>query len=373
MKHPLWIINSAIATLLLGAFLFMLFSRQKRPYREEIEPEISAERIKQDEIKINLSKIYENDLFDTYQKEFPQRVPQVPHIPLPQAPTPETPYTPEMPKPEFLDPLNITLKGIVVIASDDSKNRAVIQDNQTKREQTYKVGNTIGDAQLIRIFSNKVIFLRSNGQQEVLYLREKDAELDPTYAALSGWDNVVKTIDAYHRTINPRTFVERIQNLAQFIDTLDLTTAFQKGQSIGCRVGQTKTNSLGKALGLATGDIITHVDDIPATDTPHRFKIYKNVIAKKANEPITVQLLRNHQPLTLVYALEDFSIIDKLEQINPAQELALEEKMKEKQIRAMQQKHTFAPSVRELKKRERQNMLSRGSMPAGYKPKQTTE
>ncbi len=373
MKHPLWILNSAIAALLIGAFLFMLFSRQKKPSREEIKPEFSAERIKQDEIKINLSKIYENDIFDTYQKEFKPPVAQIQNIPLPQPPQPESPKTPVMPKTEFLDPLNITLKGIVVISSDDSKNRAVIQDNQTKREQTYKVGNTIGDAQLIRIFSNKVIFLRSNGQQEVLYLREKDAELDPTYAALSGWDNVVKTIDAYHRTINPRTFIERIQNLAQFIDVLDITTAFQKGQSIGCRVGKTKQRSLGKALGFETGDIITHVDDIHATDTPHRFQIYKNIIAKKSNEPITVQLLRQHQPLTLVYALEDFSILDKLEKINPAQDLALEEKMKEKQIKAMQQKHAFAPSIRDLRKRERQNMLSRGAMPTEYKPKQMTE
>jgi type II secretory pathway component PulC len=373
MRHPLWILNSAIAVLLIGAFLFMLLSRQKVPYRESIEPELSAERIKRDEIKINLSKIYENDLFDTYQKEFKQPISPAIQIPVPQAPIPELPRTPEIPKPEFLDPLNITLKGIVVIASDDSKNRAVIQDNQTKNEQTYKVGNTIGDAQLIRIFKNKVIFLRSNGQQEVLYLREKDAELDPTYAALSGWENVVKKIDTYHYTINPKAFIERIQNLAQFIDMLDLTTAFQKGRSIGCRVGQTKKHSLGAALGFTTGDIITHVDNIPATDTAHRFQIYKNIIAKKPNEPITVQVLREHEPTTLVYALEDFSILDKLERTNPAQELALEEKIKEKQIKAMQQKHAFAPSVRDLRKRERQNMLSRGRMPIGYKPTQTTE
>ena len=37
------------------------------------------------------------------------------------------------------------------------------------------------DAQLIKIFNNKAIFLRANGQQEVLYLRPKDAQLDPTY------------------------------------------------------------------------------------------------------------------------------------------------------------------------------------------------
>ena len=364
MKHPFWILNSALAVLLAAVFLFIVLSRQKTPYREPIEPEISSERLKQDEIKINLSKIYENDLFDTYQKEFPRSETPSVEIPFPSPPVPEKPKVPVIPIPEFLEPLNITLKGIMVMAGDDEKNRAIIQDNQTKTEQIYKVGNSIGDAQLIRIFNNKVVFLRSNGQQEVLYLREKDAESDPVYAEFSGWQNVVRKIDAHNFIVNPKAFVERIQNLAQFIDALDLTTAFQKGQSIGCRVGTVKPLSPGAALGLMTGDIITKVDDISALDTPHRFKIYKNILAKNTNEPITVNLLRNGEPLTIVYTLEDFSTIEKVVDANPAQELSLKEELREKQIKAIQQKETFAPNVKELKKRERQNMLSRGSMPS---------
>ena len=232
------------------------------------------------------------------------------------------------------------------------------------------MGNTIGDAQLIRIFNNKVIFLRSNGQQEVLYLREKDAELDPTYAALSGWSDVIKRVDDYHHVVNPEAFITRIQNLAQFIDMLDLTTAYQKGQSIGCRVGAVKQNSLGAALGFDTGDIIVDVDGIPAIDTPQRFQIYKNIIAKKADEPITVQILRNNQRLTLVYALEEFNIFDKIGEINPAQQLELEQKMNEKQLKALQQKQAFNTPVQNIKKRERQNMLSRGKMPIRYKTAQ---
>ena len=371
MRHPLWLLNSAIAVLLTGAFLFILLSRQQMPYREPIEPEVSTDPIKKDEKHtITLSRIYENDIFDTYQKEVSRPIEPLKEIPLPPPPVPTTPKVPEIPKVNFLDPLNITLKGIVIIANDDNKNRAIIQDNETKREITYKIGNTIGDAQLIRIFNNKVIFLRSNGQQEVLYLREKDAELDPTYAALSGWSDVIKRVDDYYHIINSGTFTTRIQNLAQFIDMLDLATAYQKGKSVGCRVGAVKQNSLGAALGFETGDIITDIDSIPATDTPNRFQIYKNVIAKKPNEPITVQILRSNQSLTLVYALEEFSIFDKLGDINPAQQLELEQKMQEKQLKALQQKQAFNSPVQDIKKRERQNMLSRGKMPTRYKTAQ---
>ena len=37
----------------------------------------------------------------------------------------------------------------------------MIQDNKTMQEGTYKVGDLIQDAQLIRIFKNKIIFLTS--------------------------------------------------------------------------------------------------------------------------------------------------------------------------------------------------------------------
>lgn len=370
MKHPLWILNSAIASLLLCAFLFIILSRQhiKTPF--PIEPEISAERLKRNELKINISKIYENDIFDTYQKKPENPFESAREIPLPQPPIPIATKVPEVPKIEFLDPLNITLKGII-ISNNDNKNRAVIQDNDTKRETTYKVGNMIADAQLIRIFNNKIIFLRSNGQQEVLYLREKDALLDPTYAALGNWSHITKHIDNYYHVINPIAFAEHIQSVAQFIDALDITTAYQKGKSIGCRVGTVKKDSLGAALGFNTGDIILSVDNISATDINNRFLIYKNVIAKKPNDTIVVKILRDQQPVTLVYTLEEFSILDKLEEKSPAQELEIEQIMKEKQLKALEQKQTLASTANDFKKRERQNMLSRGKMPTNNKTAQT--
>ena len=370
MKHPLWILNSAIASLLLCTFLFIILSRQniKKPFA--INPELSTDRIKRDETKINISKIYENDIFETYQKKPDQLFEAAREIPLPPPPRPTTTKIPEIPKIEFLDPLNITLKGII-ISNNDNKNRAIIQDNDTKRETSYKVGNMITDAKLIRIFNNKVIFLRSNGQQEVLYLREKDALLDPTYAGLNNWSHIAKHIDNYYHIINPIAFTDHINSVAQFIDALDITTAYQNGKSIGCRVGIVKQDSLGAALGFNTGDIILSIDNIPATDINNRFLIYKNIIAKKPNDTIVVKILRDHQSATLVYTLEEFSILDKLEAINPAQELENEQSMKEKQLKALEQKKILAPTTNDLKKRERQNMLSRGKMPVNHKTVQT--
>jgi hypothetical protein len=91
---------------------------------------------------------------------------------------------------------------------------------------------------------------------------------------------------------------------------------------------------------------------------------------KIPNDTIVVKILRDQQPATLVYTLEEFSILDKLEEISPAQELEAEQNMKEKQLKALEQKQALTPTTNDLKKRERQNMLSRGKMPTNYKTAQ---
>src|SRR5579872_6634754 len=232
MKHPFWIINLGLFSLVLVAFAFIYISTAKVPRRESIEPtEIMPK--KESKVAINIRKIYEDDLFGTYVKELAAIKPLERSIPFPQPPAQQKITIPAIPEPEFLDPLQITLKGIIVVSSNDSKNRAMVQDNKTMQEGTYKVGDIIQDAQLIRIFRNKIILLRLNGQQEVLYLREQDAKTDSAYTQVNKWEKVVKKSNDFHYFVNPDTFIEQVKNLSQFIEMVNATTAYQKGKSIG--------------------------------------------------------------------------------------------------------------------------------------------
>lgn len=356
MKHPFWIINLGLFSLVLAALAFIYLSRVKVSYPkiEDLESEEIAPR-KEQKVAINIKKIYEEDLFGTYVKEIvPVR--QEIAIPFPTPPAQQTITIPPLIEPEFLEPLQVTLKGIIVVSSNDSKNRAMIQDNKTTQEGTYKVGDLIQDAQLIRIFKNKIIFLRLNGQQEVLYLREQDAKTDPVYNVAHEWDTVIRKTGNNMYMINPTTFVEQVRNLTECIDLLNTTTAYQQGKSIGLRIGSNSKSPFGSLLGLQNGDIILSINNIPAQTTQERLAIYKNIVSLKIGNTVTVKLMRKNKEMTLLYTLEDFVAKED-------EEILMEEKQKtafflpQKNDSIRQQHYAFTPTLDKIKNADRQMML----------------
>lgn len=359
MKHPFWLLNSALLLLFVAVLGFVFFSNPQAPEKEPIEPEPYTKKLKTATAAVNINKIYENDLFDTYQREVKplDQGPQLSPFPEPPAPTPVS--IPPEAKPQFLEPLNITLKGIFVVLNDDSKNRAIIADNKTNKETIYKVGDAIEDAQLVRIFSNKILLIRSNGQQEVLYLREKDAKTDPLYASIGNWNEVVQQMGIDTYIVNVPEFTHRIQTLGQFIDTLDLTTVYKGGLANGTRIGQLQGHSLGSALGLVKGDIILKVNDILVTDTQSRLDIFKQVMKLKTHDNIHVSVIRGGEEKTMTYTLAEFIPREK----TPAAKKETEQIMQQ-QMKHLEEKKHFAPTLQDIIERERKNMIEKGKRPA---------
>ena len=358
MKHPFWIINLGLLSLVLTTFAFVYLSTVKIPERFDIEPAPIAPR-KEQKVAVNIKKIYEDDLFETYTKELPRIQSIEKTIPFPTPPAQQKIVIPAVTEPEFLDPLQITLKGIVVVSSNDAKNRAMIQDNKTTQEGTYKVGDFIQDAQLIRIFRNKVILLRLNGQQEILYLREEDAKVDPVYTPAHEWEAVIKPVAVNNYLINPQAFVEQVKSLTECMNLLDATTAYQQGRSIGLRIGPMNKSPFGKLMGLQTGDIILSINSIPAQTIEERLAIYKNVTSLKVGNTIIVKLLRKNREVTLVYTLQDFIIKEEeTENVEQKQETAF---FMNKKNDAIKQHYALTPTVNKMQQRDRQIMLHKNN------------
>jgi type II secretion system protein C len=378
MRHPLWILNSALLLLLIIAAGFTFVAQVEVPERKEIKPSDSKKTIQKRAEKINIEDIYRRDLFGSYAPKIEEPQQTLPPVEPPPPPAPPAIPLPKIPEPKFIDPLKITLKGIIIVTNDDRKNRAIISDNTTNKETLYKVEDLIEDARLIKILSNKVIFLRSSGQQEVLYLRHKDAESDPVYTPHSSWHDIVEQLNETTYMIHTVLFVERVKNLAQCIDLLDLITVYQKGKSVGCRIGLVDENTLGKALGFQVGDIIMSVDNIAPTDTEQRMNIYKKIINMKPKQSFTVTLKRQGQDTTINYMLSDTRKITPkaTDAGTPSETKAIatpNEELTQEQLKALEERHTFAPTLHDIRERERQNMLEKGRAPENSSTSSFTE
>lgn len=355
MKHPFWIANSTLLILALIIITGIFIFRTPALEFSSLEPFASGAIRREKSVMLDINKIFREDLFDTYRPEKPEITQEeLPQLPLPPKTNPIE--VPPLPKPTFLDPLPIKLKGIIAVSGDIGRNRAILEEQEGK-EKIYQVGDTKLDAQLIRIFNNKIIFLRANGQQEVLYLREEDAKKDSTYLALESWDQIVQKTDENIYLVDPQRFIERVGNLAQVIDLLALSTVYRKGEPIGIRIGHLPENSLGGRLGFQTGDMVTMINSIEPTTNQNRMKIYQEITNMQVNDILKCTVKRSTKTIIITIMLQEFT---PRERIPEPVFLRMQEEQKKK---ALEEKYKFAPTLNQLQKQERQQMFTRGSAP----------
>lgn len=305
MKTPLWMVNSLLVLLSLFVAGFIIYSQIQPPSRKQLEPDPSSIILPKKEIsKVQLSRIYNNDLFNTY---IPMPKPTVQPIQKPQIPAPPNPkqYTPAFEsKPTFLDPLNIKLKGIIWQGTEE-ESRTIIADSSGK-QTVYRVGDKLEDSHVLRIFDRKIILMRSNGQQEALYLSSTDAARDQEHEIIRKQDysKVIQQINETVRIIDPEEFTKITHNLGQVIDALNLSSVYQSGEPIGIRIGSFEEETLGSALGLQEDDVIISINNIEATSIQKRLEIYNSITELPEGSVIRVLLLRDSDQIMHYYRLQ---------------------------------------------------------------------
>ncbi len=387
MKSPLWIINSILAVILVAMAAFILYSLKnitQRPRIGSIKTMQRLETVKKEGPKPkDLRLIYEeNDLFGTFKAALiPEKpIEVIPSLPRPPAPKPV--ITQQPPPIQFLEPLPIKITGIIA-SSNEAKSQVSIMNNNTKKTDSYKVGDKLFDAYIIRIFPRKIIIIRSNGQQETLFMFPSDAQAEIKNMQDASWNDVVQRQSEFSYLVSPSAFTSRITSLAQFIDMVDITTAFKNGQSLGMRIGKMDNKSIGYALGFMPGDTVITIHDIAPTTTKNRLQIYNKVSQADLGTRIKVQFVRKGQLLTNEYTL--FNLPETAGEVNvtptplgppenlpalpimaynEAQEVRRAVLESNREPSRMTTAHSDDAYMRELKKRDKQAMQNYGSRAA---------
>ena len=310
MKQPLWILNSSLLGIFICTWVITVFLQEAPPQRVSLQPRTQPTLPEKSAPKVSVARIYENDIFGTYTPEpKPQPVPDEPSIKAepPKPPKPQDTPKPPQPEPSFIAPLEITLKG-VIFTNNEEETRAIIADNKTDEEDLYQIGESIQDADIVHIGKDKVILMRSNGQQETIFITEKQAQEDPGHPEQKpSWSHIIKKTQDKQYTVDPDELIKAVPNLAYFIDALDLTTAFDKSEAVGCHVGGISADSLGDALGLEKGDIITHINGTSTATTDNRVNIYQNILQATQGDTFTVRIKRKDKTIEHTYTVAPLS------------------------------------------------------------------
>jgi len=234
----------------------------------------------------------------------------------------------------------------------------MIADEEGK-EKIYHLADRIKDGQILKIARNQVVIVRANGQHETFLLRKIEMGMEePTK---DPWEYTVKKIDNQTYQIDIQRFTEQVQTLGELIETLSLSTAYQKGKRVGVRVSQIDKNDVGSAIGLEKNDIITSINDISTTAIKDRIKIYDTIADMKQGDTIKVDVNRNKQNVTLQYELTKIkkAKLQFMQASKNGKDLKKSPlQKKEQKIREFKKFHAIPPEKKEMISNIRKRLLA---------------
>jgi type II secretory pathway component PulC len=367
MRQSLWVVNSSLLFLFLIAQVVFFLLHTPIPRRTSLEPDAIPVEAKKLGLTVSIKNIYEqNDLFGTYIPVFvPEAKMAEPQIPaMPEVPPIIPLKIPLEAEKVFIAPLPVTLRGVMYNYDMPDKSIAIIQFQDSKEEVNYRVGQLIADAQILKIYPNRAIIVRSNGQQETLYLVEGEVTKDMKLEISKDIASMIIPVHQGIYHIPVEKFKKHIKSLGRFIEVLDLTTVYKKGKSVGCRVGRSGKDTLADKLGLKQEDIIEQIDEIPLTDMASRVLVFDHMASKKIGDQFIVKIERSGKVIELKYmlsqelhqgvGLQEPKVQPKTSVVPSAQQIHT---IEEQKIKMLEQKVKLAPTVQQIENEERKKIF----------------
>jgi general secretion pathway protein C len=163
-----------------------------------------------------------------------------------------------------LEPTTLQLSLLGTIAGDEQSARAIIEDQQKKEQNLYRVGDTVQTAVVSRILRGKVV-LRVDGRDEILTMEEK--KTSPGRESGQG-NRTARSTAVTRRTSNRNTVIldrreitESLDNISDILSQVRVEPYMQDGNAAGLQVSDISPGSVFDRMGLADGDIVQAVNN----------------------------------------------------------------------------------------------------------------
>ena len=154
--------------------------------------------------------------------------------------------------------LKVALLGTV--SGDDETARAIIQDKTKRSESLYKEGDTVQNAQIVKILRGKVV-LKVGEKNQILTMEENQSTSRSaprgraTRSRSTSREQQGRTI-----TLDTATVNKSLENISELLSQVRVRPHYKDGKADGLMISQVKPNTIFTRLGLRNGDIIQNID-----------------------------------------------------------------------------------------------------------------
>jgi general secretion pathway protein C len=204
------------------------------------------------------------------------------------------------PKPEIAAPAPVSdlkAKLLGTAPGHGIESFAILEDQITKKQDLYRIGDAIQGRTVERIEWDRVI-LKNGEREETLQIVETPglggaASVAPAAGGIQAVSETEYQID--------RSEVEQaMQNLNQLFTQMRAVPHFEEGRANGFRLFAIRRDSVFERIGLKNGDIVTAINGTPLTDPAKAMELIQQL---KDERRIAVEVVRNRQPTTLTYEI----------------------------------------------------------------------
>lgn len=197
--------------------------------------------------------------------------------------------------------LRLKLWG-TVSGGGETVSWAIIEDQATRKQDLYGVGDTVQGAVLKLVLRDRVV-VSYKGRDEVLMM-EKDKGARSTAGPSSSVNRtrgarasfITKKVNLKRETIN-----DAMMNINTLMKDVRIRPHFRNGQPDGMAVSGIKSGSIFRKMGIRNGDIIIGVDGQKIESVDDAMSLYGNL--KSATE-IQLEIKRMGQIQIIEYTIE---------------------------------------------------------------------
>jgi general secretion pathway protein C len=192
--------------------------------------------------------------------------------------------------------LNLKLWGTVTGLKDQTY--AVIEESKTRKQNLYRVGDTIQNATVKLVLREKVV-LNVDGKDEVLEIEKVKSRARYTPAVQP--DRRSRKIRPQRITLRRAQIENALEDVNKLLTQVNIRPHYTDGKPDGLLLTRIRPRSIFLRMGLRNGDIITGVNESPLQSVDDALKFYESL---RSADNVTLQLKRRGRSRTIDYKIK---------------------------------------------------------------------